>query len=94
MIKDVKTPMEAIEKLLVCDGQRSRANRQPLFNKELLDCAIAGKENDRNSVIQLIYVNKLYFKAGFSPLKPSHRQSTSDRLSNGLDVVLRRSSYG
>ena len=84
--------MEALEKLLVCDGQKNRANRSPIFNKELLECAIAMHHHPQiGSVIQVIYINKLYFKPEFN-LEPRKFTSLSDKISEGLDVVLRRST--
>lgn len=87
--------MEALEKLLVCDGIKSRANRHPIFNKELLECAIATHDHPKlGCVIQVIYINKLYFRPEFNNLEPRKFMSLSDKISDGLDVVLRRSSVG
>ena len=92
LIYEAKTPMEALEKLLVCDGQKSRANRMSIFNKELLECAISGYDHpSKGCVIQVIYINKLYFKPGFD-LGPRKYGSLSDKISSGLDVVRRRST--
>jgi hypothetical protein len=92
LIYEAKTPMEALEKLLVCDGQKTRANRMPIFNKELLECAIAVHDHPtKGCVIQVIYINKLYFKPAFN-LEPRRHTSISDKISEGLDVVLRRST--
>lgn len=94
LIYEAKSPIEALEKLIVCDGQKSRANRNAIFNKELYECAIAGYDHPtKGSVIQVIYVNKLYFKPEFN-LETRKLGSLSDKISDGLDVVLRRSSLG
>ena len=84
--------MEALEKLLVCDGIKNRANRHPIFNKELLECAIAAHDHPvKGCVIQVIYINKLYFKPEFN-LEPRKMTTLSDKISDGLEVVMRRST--
>lgn len=94
LVYGAKTPLEALEKLLVCDGQKKRPNRSPIFEKELLECAVAAADHDsKGTVIQLLYVNKLYFKPEFN-LSPTKMATMSDKLSDGLELVLRRSSVG
>lgn len=42
----------------------------------------------------MIYINKLYFRPEFNNLEPRKFASLSEKISDGLDVVLRRSSVG
>ena len=61
------TPMEALERLIVCDGQPQRGFRQAVFNSEFHLCGICCYfHSSHENIVQVLYVNKL-LKMGEMP---------------------------
>ena len=82
------TPMEALERLIVCDGQPQRGFRQAVFNAEFSLCGICCYyHSTHENIVQVLYVNKL-LKKGEMPtltLEGTNRKVDAD--------VLRKMNY-
>lgn len=54
------TPLEAIERLIVCDGEPKRGFRKAIFSPDFKSCgACCGDHTTHDNVIQLLYVQTL-----------------------------------
>lgn len=52
--------MEALERLIVCDGQPQRGFRQAVFNSEFSLCGICCYQHSTHeNVVQVLYVDRL-----------------------------------
>lgn len=61
------TPMEALERLIVCDGQPQRGFRQAVFNSAFSLCGICCYHHSTHeNVVQVLYVDRL-LKEGEMP---------------------------
>lgn len=57
------TPLEALERLIVCDGQPQRGFREAIFNHDFKLCGICcNGHSTHDNVIQLLYVDKILAK--------------------------------
>ena len=57
------TPMEPLERLIVCDGQPQRGFRQAVFNSDFSLCGICCYyHSTHENIVQVLYVNKLLKK--------------------------------
>ena len=55
--------MEALERLIVCDGQPQRGFREAIFNHDFKLCGICcNGHTTHDNVIQLLYVDKILAK--------------------------------
>ena len=53
--------MEALERLIVCDGQPQRGFREAIFNHDFKLCGICcNAHTTHENVIQLLYVDKIF----------------------------------
>ena len=58
LICGVKSPHEALAKLIVCDGQRNRAFRKAIFNSSFKYCGGAYSVHaSQDNVLQVFYAN-------------------------------------
>jgi hypothetical protein len=56
-------PLEALERLIVCDGQPQRGFREAIFNQDFKMCGICCNAHaTHDNVIQLLYVDKISAK--------------------------------
>jgi len=60
-IFSVISPLEALERLIVCDGQKQRGFRKAIFSKEFKYCGVScGLHSRHENIIQLLYVCEIY----------------------------------
>lgn len=70
--------MEALERLIVCDGQPQRGFRQAVFNPEFSLCGICCYHHSTHeNVVQLLYVDRL--------LKPGELPTITLQGNKGMD---------
>lgn len=56
-----QSPLEALERLIVCDGQQQRGFRKAIFNPDFKSCGICCDDHlTHENIIQLLYVQILW----------------------------------